>query len=130
MKTLLILGAGTAGTMVANKMAIISTPASGRSPSSIRTKPITISPVFSLSPSASTDRNDVIKPKRDYIPSGVNLIVSEIDRPSSRRTTGCASPKTIASSEYDYLVIATGTQPAPGGNARACVDGDWRRHHS
>ena len=79
MKRLLVIGAGTAGTMVVNRLSRCSTATSGRSPSSTRTRPTTTSPGFLFIPFGMYSKSDVIKPKRDFIPAGVEMIMSPID---------------------------------------------------
>ena len=78
MKRILILGAGTAGTMAANKLR----------PRLDDSWEITIvdqstahyyQPGFLFIPFGIYTANDVIKPTLDFIPPGVNMIVSEID---------------------------------------------------
>ncbi len=111
MKKLLILGAGTAGTMMANKM---------RKTLSRNEWDITIvdqfkthyyQPGFLFIPFGIYSKNDVIKPKNDFFPVGVNVIFSEISKiePKDNRVIlgdGVAL-------KYDYLLIATGTRTAP-----------------
>jgi len=111
MKKLLILGAGTAGTMMANKM---------RKTLSRSEWDITIvdqfkthyyQPGFLFIPFGMYTRNDVIKPKNDFFPVGVNVIYSEIKKiePDNNKVIledGVAL-------KYDYLLIATGTRTAP-----------------
>ena len=78
-KRLLILGAGTAGTMVANKL---------RPRLSREDWDITIvdqfathyyQPGFLFIPFGIYDRSDVVKPKADFIPPGVTMIQEEIE---------------------------------------------------
>jgi len=111
MQKLLILGAGTAGTMMANKM---------RNTLSRQEWDITIvdqnkthyyQPGFLFIPFGMYTRNDVIKPKNDFFPVGVNVIYSEIKKiePDNNKVLledGVAL-------KYDYLLIATGTRTAP-----------------
>ncbi|HFC12977.1 MAG TPA: NAD(P)/FAD-dependent oxidoreductase [Anaerolineae bacterium] len=112
MKKLLILGAGTAGTMVASKM-------SHHLP--LNEWEITIvdqeqthyyQPGFLFIPFGIYGPNDVIKPKRDYIPAGVNMIMSKIDKieADKNRVKLEGDSRYL---DYDYLVIATGTTPRP-----------------
>ncbi len=80
MKRLVILGAGTAGTMMANKL---------RKALSLDEWTMTIvdqhkthyyQPGFLFIPFNIYNRNDVVKPKTDFIPPGVESVFSEIDR--------------------------------------------------
>ncbi len=111
MKKLLILGAGTAGTMMANKM---------RKTLSRTEWDITIvdqfkthyyQPGFLFIPFGIYKKSDVVKPKNDFFPVGVNVIFSEIDKiePNDNRVILADG----VSLKYDYLLIATGTRTAP-----------------
>ena len=112
MKKLLILGAGTAGTMVANRL--------------IRlldrdTWSITIvdqyeqhyyQPGFLFIPFGMYSANDVVKPKRDFIPPGVEFIMSPIEQidPEHNRVKLVKDGRYL---NYDFLVVATGTRTRP-----------------
>jgi len=68
-------------------------------------------PGFLFIPFGMYTRNDVIKPKNDFFPVGVNVIYSEIKKiePDNNKVLledGVAL-------KYDYLLIATGTRTAP-----------------
>ena len=111
MKKLLILGAGTAGTMMANKM---------RKTLSRNEWDITIvdqfkthyyQPGFLFIPFGMYTRNDVIKPKNDFFPVGVNVIFSEIKKLEPKDNKVILSDGVAL--KYDYLLIATGTRTAP-----------------
>ena len=111
MKQLLVLGAGTAGTMVVNKL---------RPRLDADEWAITVvdesdehhyQPGYLFVPFGTYTRADVVKPKQRFIPDGVDLVVSEIeliepDEQRVRLSDGRVLP-------YDYLVIATGTHPRP-----------------
>ena len=70
-------------------------------------------------------RNDVLKPRRDYIPPGVEMILSEIQviEPEQNCVRIAKDNRYL---NYDYLVIATGTRPrfeeVPG-----LTDHAWRK---
>jgi len=111
MRKLLILGAGTAGTMMANKM---------RKTLSRNEWDITIvdqfkthyyQPGFLFIPFGMYTRNDVIKPKNDFFPVGVNVIFSEIKKLEPEDNKVILSDGVAL--KYDYLLIATGTRTAP-----------------
>jgi sulfide:quinone oxidoreductase len=111
MKKLLILGAGTAGTIMANKMA---------KKLNKREWEITIvdqyethyyQPGFLFIPFGVYVEKDVIKQQRAFLPSRVNVIQEAIDliEPANNRVM----LKNGQAVEYDYLIIATGTQVQP-----------------
>jgi len=111
MKKLLILGAGTAGTMMANKM---------RKHLSREDWDITIvdqfkthyyQPGFLFIPFGMYTKSDVVKPKSDFFPVGVNVIYSKIDKIIAEQNQVALDDGVIL--KYDYLIIATGTRTAP-----------------
>lgn len=111
MKKLLILGAGTAGTMMANKM---------RKQLAREEWEITIvdqhkthyyQPGFLFIPFGIYSKQDVIKPKSDFIPVGVNLIFSKIEKIIADENRVQLEDGTML--RYEYLIIATGTRTAP-----------------
>ncbi len=80
MKRLLILGAGTAGTMMANKLRT-ALPQDEWSITIVdQHKTHYYQPGFLFIPFNIYSRSDVIKPKADFIPPGVDLIFSGIDK--------------------------------------------------
>jgi len=110
-KKLLVLGAGTAGTMMVNKL---------RKVLPEREWAITIvdehethyyQPGFLFIPFGIYGPGDVVKPRRDFIPPGVELIVSKIDviEPDHKRVKLVGG----VALDYDLLIIATGTTPRP-----------------
>ena len=112
MKNILILGAGTAGTLIANKL---------RKRLSKREWSITIvdenkehyyQPGFLFIPFGIYNQNDVIKPKAKFIPKGVDFIYSQIDKilPQENKVLIAEGKREL---KYDFLIIATGTRIAP-----------------
>jgi sulfide:quinone oxidoreductase len=111
MKHIVILGAGTAGTMMANHLCRVID----------RTRfDITIvdqyashyyQPGFLFIPFAAYQEKDVIKNKKDFIPEKVNYVQEEIEqiKPAANQVLLKNSTK-IA---YDILIIATGCKIAP-----------------
>jgi sulfide:quinone oxidoreductase len=112
MKTFLILGAGTGGTMVANKMAHELDPNEWRIIIVDKHETHYYQPGFLFIPFGIYGPDDVIKPKRDFIPHNVEFIFSDIEliEPDKNRVKLIKDSKVI---NYDYLVISTGTQIHP-----------------
>ena len=109
MKKLVVLGAGTAGTMVVNKLR----PVLGDE------WQITIvdqdethyyQPGFLFIPFGVYTKKDVIKSKKRFIPAGVDLVVSEIDRVDPTANQVHLAGGNVL--DYDQLAIATGKKPA------------------
>src|SRR5512136_1009965 len=112
MKKLLILGAGTAGTMVANRMQRLLDADEWSITIVDQHATHYYQPGFLFIPFGMYSKNDVIKPKRDFIPAGVELIMSPIEaiEPEHNRVKLVKDNRIL---NYDFLVIATGTQTHP-----------------
>jgi sulfide:quinone oxidoreductase len=106
MKTLLILGAGTGGTMVANKMAARLDPQEWKIIIVDKDEMHYYQPGFLFIPFGVYRPEDVVKPKRNYLPKQVQVIIGDIEliEPDMNKVT-LMDKKTI---NYDYLVVATG----------------------
>lgn len=125
MRRLLVLGAGTAGTMVVNKLRHRLFPPDWQ---------ITVvepgdthfyQPGYLFLPFGIYAPAQVVKPTRSLIADTVELIRGEVDRvdPADNRvllSDGRSLP-------YDYLVIATGVTPRPDQTPGMLDGGQWRR---
>lgn len=111
MKKLLILGAGTAGTMVANRMARLLDANEWQITIVDQHETHYYQPGFLFIPFGMYSKNDVVKPKRDFIPAGVEFILSAVDviEPDHNRV----KLQLGRYLNYDFLVIATGTHTHP-----------------
>lgn len=124
MKTLLILGAGTAGTIIANRMVRKLSDKEWRVEVVDQDPLHYYQPGFLFIPFGMYSENDVVKPKRRFLSRKVNLRMGTIERidPVTNRVLmeggDCLG--------YDLLVIATGTTPRP--EETEGMDGeDWGR---
>lgn len=111
MHNLVIIGAGTAGTIVANKL---------RKRLSRDDWEMTIvepsadhyyQPGYLFIPFGIYKADKVRRPVTDFIPDGVTLVTESVDRVD--RDARSVVLSTGATLPYDYLVIATGTSPRP-----------------
>ncbi len=124
MKKLLILGAGTAGTMVANRLAR----QLDRDEWSItlvdQNETHYYQPGFLFIPFGIYSKNDVIKPKRDFIPAGAELIMSPIEHidPDHNQVKLVKGGRLL---NYDFLVITTGCQVHPE-QTPGLMEHEWR----
>ena len=111
MRKLVILGAGTAGTMMLNKFA--NELDSGEWSITIVDQFEThyYQPGFLFIPFGIYNKKDVIKPKRDFFPSGVEVIISGIDKIEPKENRVLLENNQVLN--YDYLIIATGTKIKP-----------------
>lgn len=124
MKKLLILGAGTAGTMMANHL---------HKRVDRREWRITVvdqdpvhyyQPGFLFLPFGLYSEKDVVKPKRRFLPRGVHHVEDRIDRiEAGANQVLLASGATL---DYDVLIVATGTRPAPE-QTEGMLGEDWRK---
>lgn len=111
MKKLVILGAGTGGTIMANKLAPVLDKKDWQITIIDQYETHYYQPGFLFIPFEIYTPDDVRKAKRDFLPSGVELIMSEVEeiQPQNNKIK-LASGKIIP---YDYLIIATGTKIVP-----------------
>jgi sulfide:quinone oxidoreductase len=112
MKNLLILGAGTAGTMVANRLHRLLDPDEWKITIVDQNETHYYQPGLLFIPFGMYSKNDVVKPKRDFIPAGVEMIMSGVDliEPEHNRVKLIQDKRYL---NYDFLVVATGTDTHP-----------------
>jgi len=124
MKKLLVLGAGTAGTMVANRL---------RRRLDRHEWTVTVvdrddahhyQPGYLFVPFGTYDRDDVVRSRHHFLADGIDLVLGEIDRVApDHDEVRLADGRRLG---YDQLVIATGTTPRP--DQTPGMDGsEWRR---
>jgi sulfide:quinone oxidoreductase len=111
MKRLLVLGGGTAGTMAVNKLR----PRLPRDEWKItvvdQSDTHYYQPGYLFIPFGIYAPDEVVKPRKRFIPEGVDLIKGEIDKVVADANQVLLADGTELA--YDYLVIATGTSPRP-----------------
>lgn len=125
MKQLLILGAGTAGTIMANKLAPVLDSEEWQITIVDQFETHYYQPGFLFLPFGIYNKQDVIKPKRDFFPPGVDVIFSaieiiETDKNRVKLSDGRLLP-------YDYLIIATGTKIKPP-ETEGLTAGGWHKN--
>ncbi len=111
MKKIVILGAGTAGTMMLNKLHNILDKEEWELTIVDQYKTHYYQPGFLFIPFGIYKKQDVIKPKHDFFPSGVNVIYSKIDKVDGENNKVILDGGQVLN--YDFLIIATGTQTRP-----------------
>ncbi|MEJ5239307.1 type III sulfide quinone reductase, selenoprotein subtype [Limisphaera sp. VF-2] len=124
MKELLILGAGTAGTIMANRMRRRLDPVQWRIRVVDEHPTHFYQPGFLFLPFGIYEPEDIIRPKRRFMPSGVEYVEARAERiePENNRVVlgdGRILP-------YDVLIVATGTHPVPG-QVEGMLGDDWGR---
>ena len=124
MRNLLVLGGGTAGTMIANKLR-------KRLPGEEWTVTVVdrdddhhYQPGYLFLPFGTYTRADVVRSRHHFVHDGIELVLGEIDRVEpDDRVVRLADGRALA---YDYLVIATGTTPRPD-QTPGMLGAEWRR---
>ncbi len=126
MKTFLILGAGTGGTMVANKMSAALDPQEWRIIVVDKDENHYYQPGFLFIPFGIYSPSDVVKPKRNFLPPTVEMIFGDIEliEPDQNRVK-LSGNKSI---NYDYLVVSTGSYIRPEQMSGLVDGGGWRKN--
>lgn len=126
MKTFLILGAGTGGTMMANKLAKRLDSSEWKIILVDREETHYYQPGFLFIPFGLYKPQDVVKPKRNFIPPQVEFILSDIEKiePAENRVTLKAGNRVL---NYDQLLIATGTDIHPE-EIEGLQDAGWHKN--
>ncbi|HUL43784.1 MAG TPA: FAD/NAD(P)-binding oxidoreductase [Bacteroidota bacterium] len=124
MRKLVILGAGTAGTIMFHKF---------HSSLNRNDWHITVidgdenhyfQPGFLFIPFGIYKKRDVIKPKRSFYPRGSDFIMCAVDRIEPEKNRVLLNNGAII--PYDYLIIATGSRVVPE-ETEGMVAGEWRK---
>ncbi|WP_121258162.1 NAD(P)/FAD-dependent oxidoreductase [Nocardioides ferulae] len=124
MKNLVILGGGTAGTMIANKLRA----KLGRHDWAItvvdRDDAHHYQPGYLFIPFGTYTRDQVVRSRHAFLPDGVELVLAEVDRvdPDAHQVH-LEDGRTLA---YDQLVIASGTTPRPD-QTPGVMEEEWHR---
>jgi sulfide:quinone oxidoreductase len=111
MKNILILGAGTAGTMMANKLHKNLNKDLWRITLIDKDEEHYYQPGFLFIPFGIYKPEDVVKPKRKFIPEGVDFRINEAAK--IKAESNLVIMKDGSMIPYDVLIIATGTTPVP-----------------
>ncbi len=124
MKKLLVLGAGTAGTMVVNRLCHQLNGGEWQATIVDQSETHYYQPGFLFIPFGMYSKEDVIKPRRDFIPPNVELIMSRIEAiDPEKKQVKLATGRLL---NYDILVIATGTDIRPE-QTPGLKDHEWRQ---
>ena len=125
MKRLIILGGGTAGTIMANRLAPVLDSSEWKITLVDPSDKHYYQPGFLFIPFGIYERDDVIKPSRDFYPAGVEVITmaAEEIQPAENRIK-LADGRLLG---YDYLILATGTRIHPE-ETEGMKDGGWHEN--
>jgi sulfide:quinone oxidoreductase len=124
MKKLVILGAGTAGTMMLNKFSAALDRNDWQITIIDQSETHYYQPGFLFIPFGIYSKKDVIKPKRDFFPSSANVIISPIDKIEPEKNSVLLANNAVV--PYDYLIIATGSKIVPA-QTEGLKNGQWHK---
>lgn len=111
MKKIVILGGGSAGTMLANKLVKHHHNNDWSITVVDHTEEHYYQPGFLFIPFGIYSKSMVVKPRRDYLPQGVKFMLAKVEKiePENNKVILANNEKL----SYDLLVIATGTRIVP-----------------
>jgi sulfide:quinone oxidoreductase len=124
MRRLVVLGGGTAGTMVVNKLRRRLPDDEWAITVVDRDDVHVYQPGLLLLPFGVYRPDELVKPRQRFIPPGVELVLGDIQRVDPDENQVLLGDGRIL--DYDYLVIATGTSPRPDQTPGMTGD-EWRR---
>ena len=111
MKRIVILGAGTAGTMMLNKLNKVLSPNEWELVIVDKEETHYYQPGFLFIPFGIYEKSDVEKPKKQFFPKNARVIVSDIDRIVPDENKVLLENGEVL--DYTYLIVATGTEIRP-----------------
>ncbi len=124
MKRLLVLGAGTAGTMIVNRLRRRLDPDRWDITVVDHDDVHPYQPGYLFLPFGTYSPDKITRSRHACLPDGVNFVIGDVDRidaPTNRVTL--VDGRTMV---YDYLVIASGTTPRPD-QTPGMLGAEWRR---
>ncbi|MBL8928699.1 MAG: NAD(P)/FAD-dependent oxidoreductase [Kineosporiaceae bacterium] len=124
MKRLLVLGGGTAGTMAVNKLRPRLSPQEWKITVVDPDEVHYYQPGYLFIPFGIYQPDEVRKPRKRFLPSGVDLVTTEVDRVVPEENHVLLTDGVRL--DYDYLIIATGTTPRPDQTPGMDDESVWR----
>jgi sulfide:quinone oxidoreductase len=122
MRQMLVLGGGTAGTIMANRLTARLNQREWQITVVDATEQHYYQPGFLFVPFGTYRIKDIVKPRRKFMPGRVNLVISGIDRiDPEKKTVLLAGGRSLA---YDCLIIATGAEIHPE-QQEGLLDDEW-----
>ena len=124
MKNFIILGAGTAGTIMANKLARALPAREWRITVVDRDNHHAYQPGFLFVPFHGYEAAEIVRPRRRYLNRAIEFVEAAIERiEPDHNLVRLGGGRTLP---YDFLIIATGTRPAPEEN-EGMLGAEWHR---
>lgn len=124
MRRLVVLGGGTAGTMVVNKLRKALRRPEWEITVVDRDDDHLYQPGYLFMPFGTYTPDQVVRKRHAFIPDGVDFVMAEVERVDAEAgTVALRGGRELA---YDYLVIASGTTPRPD-QTPGMLGREWRR---
>jgi sulfide:quinone oxidoreductase len=123
-RKLLVLGAGTAGTMIVNKLRRRLDPDDWEITVVDRDDRHDYQPGYLFLPFGTYRPNQVTRSRHAFLPDGVDFAIGEVDKVVAE--AGQVVLVDGRELDYDYLVVATGTSPRPD-QTEGMLGEEWRR---
>jgi sulfide:quinone oxidoreductase len=123
-KDLLILGAGTAGTMIANKLRRKLAKDEWRITIVDRDDRHNYQPGYLFLPFGTYTEKQIVRSRHTFLPDGVDFVIAEVDKIDPEASSVALTDG--RSLGYDYLVIASGTTPRPD-QTPGMLGPEWRK---
>ncbi|MGN6129450.1 MAG: type III sulfide quinone reductase, selenoprotein subtype [Nocardioidaceae bacterium] len=124
MKKLLVLGAGTAGTMIVNKLRRRLPPEDWQITVVDQDDRHHYQPGYLFVPFGTYTAEQVVRSRHAFLPDGVDFVVGEVDKVVAEAAQVVLTDGREL--DYDYLVVATGTRPRPD-QTEGMLGEEWRR---
>ncbi len=110
-KSLVVLGAGTAGTIIANKLRHRLSTAEWTITVVDKDEIHDYQPGYLFIPFGINTPAQIRRTKRPFLPDDIDLVIDEVDRVDAEAQAVTLKSGRVLS--YDYLVVASGTTPRP-----------------
>ena len=123
MKRLLVLGGGTAGTMIVNKLRRKLDPSAWQLTIVDQDDAHDYQPGYLFVPFGTYSPQQITRSRHAFLPDGVDFVIAEVDAIDAAKAE--VSLTDGRSLRYDYLVIATGTTPRPD-QTPGMLGSQWR----
>jgi sulfide:quinone oxidoreductase len=123
-KRLLVLGGGTAGTMIVNKLRRRLDAAQWSITVVDRDDAHPYQPGYLFVPFGTYSPDQITRSRHAFLPDGVDFVIADVDRVDAAACTVSLTDGRVLG--YDYLVIASGTTPRPD-QTPGMLGEEWRR---
>ena len=119
-----MLGAGTAGTMIVNKLRDRLDPQAWSITVVDQDDQHHYQPGYLFVPFGRYQRSEIVRSRHHFLPDDVDLVLDEVDRVDPGANQVVLRNGSVL--DYDYLVVATGTTPRPD-QTPGMLGSEWRR---